>query len=409
MIMETKRAKNGMEDTIVPAPGPHKTRPVMADVSHAKPAAPKKAKPTKQEAAAAAVAKMRQATIDLAPVPAPSELVMMPLSLIETRKQVRTEFDEAALAELAADIAARGVLQPILLRPNPGMINYLVIAGERRLRAARLAQLESIPAIIGSVDDETASAMQIAENIQREDLCLADEAAAVRTLYELKGNSVTAVAAQLHKSKSWVSKRLAASCPDLNYMAKNLLADGFTEDLEIILTIDKMHAIDWYECQLLCNKIRAGEAGRQTVRDAYEALKEKKEREKAEREARNSPEATAKHDKEAAAQKALWDKQAEERKAKERLDPMRLRWKYNEKLEDDQRDVLGKHLEQLHQSWKGATDRALIVSLVQMAIGDYHGIEFAAFVAGSRGMSFDLDELIKLTMEGEADEGEDEE
>ncbi len=67
-------------------------------VSHAKPAA-KKAKPTKQEAAAAAVAKMRQTTIDLAPAPAPSELVMMPLSLIETRKQVRTEFDETALAE----------------------------------------------------------------------------------------------------------------------------------------------------------------------------------------------------------------------------------------------------------------------------------------------------------------------
>lgn len=378
-----------------------------ADVSHAKPAA-KKAKPTKQEAAAAAVAKMRQATIDLAPVPAPSELVMMPLSLIETRKQVRTEFDEAALAELATDIAARGVLQPILLRPNPGMANYLVIAGERRLRAARMAQLESIPAIIGSVDDETASAMQIAENIQREDLCLADEAAAVRTLYELKGNSVTAAAAQLHKSKSWVSKRLAASCPDLNYMAKNLLVDGFTEDLEIILTIDKMQTIDWIECQLLCNKIRAGEAGRQTVRDAYEALKEKKEREKAEREARNSPEATAKHDKEAAAQKALWDKQAEERKAKERLDPMRLRWKYDEELEDDQLDALGKHLEQLHQSGKEAPDDALIVGLLRMLNNGYAAIEIAAFVAGSYGTGFDLGVLIRLTREGKA-EDEDEE
>lgn len=400
MIMETKRAKNGMEDTIVPAPGPHKTRPVMADVSHAKPAA-KKAKPTKQETAAAAVAKMRQATIDLAPVPAPSELVMMPLSLIETRKQVRTEFDEAALAELAADIAARGVLQPILLRPNPGMVNYLVIAGERRLRAARLAQLESIPAIIGSVDDETASAMQIAENIQREDLCLADEAAAVRTLYELKGNSVTAVAAQLHKSKSWVSKRLAASCPDLNYMAKNLLMDGFTEDLEIILTIDKMQTIDWIECQLLCNKIRAGEAGRQTVREAYEAVKERIE---AKRAARNSPE-LVEHRKLEEKTRAHERAVAHANRCEaERLDPLRLRWRYDEELKDDELDVLGKHLEQLHQSGKEAPDDALIVGLVRMLNNHYAAIEFAAFIDGNKGASFDLGVLIELTKEGEADE-----
>lgn len=379
------------------------------DVSHAKPAAPKKAKPTKQEAAAAAVAKMRQATIDLAPVPAPSELVMMPLSLIETRKQVRTEFDEAALAELAADIAARGVLQPILLRPNPGMVNYLVIAGERRLRAARLAQLESIPAIIGSVDDETASDMQIAENIQREDLCLADEAAAVRKLYELKGNSVTAAAAQLHKSKSWVSKRLAASCPDLSYQAREILEGGFTEDLEIILTIDKMQAIDWYECKLLCEKVKAGDAGRQTVREAYEKVKAEKERQAAAREARNSPENSAKYDEEAAARKALWDKQAEERKARERLDPMRLRWKYDEELKDDQLDVLEKHLEQLHQSGKEAPDDALIVGIVRMLNNGYAAIEIAAFVDGNKGARFDLDVLIELTKEGEAVEDEDEE
>ncbi len=377
-------------------------------VSHAKPAA-KKAKPTKQEAAAAAVAKMRQTTIDLAPAPAPSELVMMPLSLIETRKQVRTEFDETALAELAADIAARGVLQPILLRPNPGMVNYLVIAGERRLRAARLAQLESIPAIIGSVDDETASAMQIAENIQREDLCLADEAAAVRTLYELKGNSVTAAAAQLHKSKSWVSKRLAASCPDLGGQARHILEGDFTEDLEIILTVDKLQAINWYECQLLVDKIKAGDAGRQTVRDAYEAAKAEKERIEAERAARNSPEATAKRDKEAAAQKELFDKWAEEQKAKERLDPLYLRWKYDEELEVDQLDVLGKHLEKLHRSGSKTTDIALIMAIVEMVSGNYSAIEIAAFVAGSREMSFDLGVLIRLTKEGEAEEGEDEE
>lgn len=409
MIMATKRAENGIKDTIVPAPGAHKTRPVIADISHAKPAAPKKAKPTKQEAAAAAVAKMRQATIDLAPAPAPSELVMMPLSLIEARAQVRTEFSDESLAELAADIAARGVLQPVLLRPTPGQCNYLVITGERRVRAARLAQLDTIPAIIGDVDDDTAASMQIAENIQREDLCLADEAAAVRTLYELAGNSVTAVAARLHKSKSWVSKRLAASCPDLNHMAKNLLVDGFTEDLEIILTIDKMQAIDWNECQLLCNKIRAGEAGRQTVREAYEALKEKNEREKAEREARNSPEATAKHEKEAAAQKEFFDKQAEERKAKERLDPMRLRWKYDEDLEVDQLDVLGKHLEQLHTSGVGVAVHDMIRGIVRMNNNGYAAIEIAAFVAGSYGTGFDLGVLIRLTKEGEAVEGEDEE
>ncbi len=378
------------------------------DVSHAKPAAPKKAKPTKQEAAAAAVAKMRQATIDLAPVPAPSELVMMPLSLIETRKQVRTEFDEAALAELAADIAARGVLQPILLRPNPGMVNYLVIAGERRLRAARLAQLETIPAIIGDVDDDTAASMQIAENIQREDLCLADEAAAVRKLYELKGNSVTAVAAQLHKSKSWVSKRLAASCPDLQHMAREILEGGYTEDLEIILTVNKLQRLDWYEARMLVEKIKDGDAGRQTVRDAYEKVKAEKERLAAEQEARNSPEEVEKRkadEKARAHERAVaYANQCEE----QRLHPKQICFAITKNarilkddrkaLDADQQKVLETHLEKIHTGAKirGFDYGANKLVTMFYESSEYAEIEIAAYVSGMHQRKFDLAELVDM-------------
>lgn len=370
-------------------------------VSHAKPA---KAKLTKQEAAAAAVAKIRQASLTIAPAPAPSELVMMPLSLIETRAQVRTEFNDETLQELAEDIAARGVLQPILLRPNPGMANFLMIAGERRLRAARLAKLENIPAIIGTVDDDTAAAIQIAENIQREELSLKDEAAEVRRLYEIKGNSVTATAAHLHKSKSWVSKRLAASCPNLAWQASQLLEKGLTEDLEIVLTVNKIAELDYWEANKIAKAIEAGNAGRQTVRDELDRIKAEKEalqtKRKAEQEEYDTPAAQAERE----AQQEKWKEEEQKRKAKQRLDPMNLRWHYDEELEDDQKKALAKHLKKLLESGKNTRAADLPGAVVRMTSGDYSAIEVATFVAGSQMFDFDLAKLIEITMNAEGEE-----
>jgi ParB family chromosome partitioning protein len=349
---------------------------------------------------------MRQTVLTLAPQPAPSELVMMPLSLIVTRAQVRTEFNDETLAELAGDIAARGVLQPILLRPNPGMLNYLVIAGERRFRAAQLAQLENIPAIVGEIDDDAAAAMQIAENIQREDLNLADTAAAVRKLYELNDNSVTTTAEKLHKSKSWVSKRLAASCPDLRLLARGILEKGFSEDLEIILILDKLQAMDYYACLQLCEQIQNGNAGRQTVRDAYEKAK----KDNAEREQRkaeyskqyDSPEEIEKRQQ----LEDAWKATNAAEKERERLNPMRLRYMCNDELDDDQKAMLETHLKALHSSGQNNYGNEVIRTVIRMHNGDYTNIEIAAFVAGTLEIIFDLDGLIKTTIDSEQEEND---
>jgi ParB/RepB/Spo0J family partition protein len=96
--------------------------------------------------------------------------------------QSRQSFDPAALDELAASIAAQGVIEPIIVRRTGD--RYQVVAGERRTRAAVLAGLEAIPAIIRDLDDAQAAYLTAVENLQREDLDLEDEARWLQYLYE---------------------------------------------------------------------------------------------------------------------------------------------------------------------------------------------------------------------------------
>lgn len=227
----------------------------------------KKTKPT----AAEVVAKLKQTAIDM-PQPTAPELAFVPLDQIDTADQVRTEFDDETIRELASDIAARGVLQPVLLRRMESG-RYLMIAGERRLRAARLASLPAIPAIVGEIDQEDADDMQLAENIQREDLSLADTAAAIRRLFDRLG-SLQAVADRVHKSKPWVSKRLAVSHPDFHWLPRKLLEDGACEDIETLNVINQLCAINWGMANELAVEIREGKAGRQTARERLEQAKQ---------------------------------------------------------------------------------------------------------------------------------------
>lgn len=364
-------------------------------------------KTTKAEQAKAVVEKLKQTALCLAPEPTPSELVMVPLALIETRPQVRREFDEAGLAELAADIAARGVLQPVLLRPNPGKLDYLLIAGERRVRAARLAKVGAIPAIIGDVDDETAEAMQLAENIQREDLTLADEARMIRKLYDLAG-SVTAVAERLHKSKAWVSKRLAASCPDLRQFAREVLEGGYSEDLEIILTLDKLQVLDWCACRDLCEMIKKGKAGRQTVREAYETAKARAEEIEARRAEEEAAAADPERQAKIEAEKERWRVENEKAMEAHRLDPERIAWNWDGDLPGDELLVLLDHLEKHHQAGAKETEIGMLSRLAEMIHNNSAStIEVMAFVAGKMGMRFDGLQLMAIgknaLFEGEED------
>ena len=110
---------------------------------------------------------------------APSSL---PIDALQSGKyQPRTRMDEGSLAELAESIRAQGVMQPILVRPV-GAGRYEIIAGERRVRASTIAGLSDVPVLVRDVPDESAAAMALIENIQREDLNPLEEAQGVQRL-----------------------------------------------------------------------------------------------------------------------------------------------------------------------------------------------------------------------------------
>ena len=120
--------------------------------------------------------------------------------------QPRQVFDDEALAELAASIAERGVLQPILVRPVAD--GYELIAGERRWRAAQRVQLHEIPAIIREFDEESRAEIALIENIQRENLNAIEEAEAYRRLISGYGHSQDVVGKLVGKSRSHVANLL---------------------------------------------------------------------------------------------------------------------------------------------------------------------------------------------------------
>ena len=123
-------------------------------------------------------------------------------------EQPRMNFDEDALAELAASVTEHGVLQPILVRPTGELQRYQLVAGERRWRAARAAGLREIPALIEQLDDETALEIGIIENLQREDLSPLEEAMIYDRMTQEHGYSVRRLAQKLGKDKGYIENRL---------------------------------------------------------------------------------------------------------------------------------------------------------------------------------------------------------
>ena len=114
--------------------------------------------------------------------PPESGLAMLAVAQIEAHPdQPRRHFDEAALDELARSIAARGVIQPVVVRPL-GANRFQLVAGERRWRAAQKAQVHEIPAIIRKLDEREVTALALIENLQREDLNPMEEARAFQRL-----------------------------------------------------------------------------------------------------------------------------------------------------------------------------------------------------------------------------------
>jgi len=136
--------------------------------------------------------------------------------------QPRRHFDDAALDELAGSIRARGLIQPIVVRPYGG--RYQIVAGERRWRAAQKAQLHEVPVIIREFDDTETLEVAIVENIQRQDLNAIEEAEAYKRLIREFGHTQEMLGKLVHKSRSHVANLLRLL--DLPQKVRDLVASG---------------------------------------------------------------------------------------------------------------------------------------------------------------------------------------
>ncbi len=134
----------------------------------------------------------------------------MPIDRIRANPdQPRRSFDEKELNELAASIRERGVIQPLLLRPQPGNPQeFQIVAGERRWRAAQIANVHDLPAIVRDLDDTEVLELAIIENVQRADLNAVEEAHGYRQLMDRFGHTQERLAEALGKSRSHVANLL---------------------------------------------------------------------------------------------------------------------------------------------------------------------------------------------------------
>ena len=123
-------------------------------------------------------------------------------------QQPRRRFADQDIEDLAASIRERGVIQPLILRPDPSGEGYQIIAGERRWRAAQRAQLHEVPAVIREVDDATVLEFAIIENVQRADLTPVEESRGYARLMEEFGHTQEKLGAVVGKSRSHIANAL---------------------------------------------------------------------------------------------------------------------------------------------------------------------------------------------------------
>lgn len=153
----------------------------------------------------------------------PAGIRMMPVGALSPHPgQPRRQFEESALEELAQSIAARGVLQPIVVRPHGR--SYQIVAGERRWRAAQKARLHEVPVIVRELDDADTFEIALLENIQRQDLNAIEEADAYKRLIDEFGHTQDVLAKLVHKSRSHIANLLRLL--DLPGGVQQLLVEG---------------------------------------------------------------------------------------------------------------------------------------------------------------------------------------
>ena len=191
----------------------------------------------------------------------------LPLREIEPDPdQPRKTFDNETLSELASSIAEHGLLQPIAVRPRPRG-GYLIVAGERRWRACRMAGLNEVPVVVKDVTDEQAMELALVENLQREDLDPVEEAAGIRELMTRCDLTQEQAAQKLGKSRSALANSLRLL--NLPESVLELLKSGFlnTGHAKVILSLPTAelqeqaaqmiadHELNVRQAEALCKKL----------------------------------------------------------------------------------------------------------------------------------------------------------
>jgi ParB family chromosome partitioning protein len=152
---------------------------------------------------------------DSAALPRRAELSIPVEQVFPNPSQPRRDFSPEALQDLADSIRVKGVLQPLIVRERPQGGGYEIVAGERRWRAAQIAQLHEVPVLVRDLDDTEVLEVAIIENIQRADLNPVEEAAAYRQLMDRFGHTQEKLAEALSKSRSHIANLLRLlSLPD---------------------------------------------------------------------------------------------------------------------------------------------------------------------------------------------------
>lgn len=187
--------------------------------------------------------------------------------IIPNKEQPRKTFDRTALEELADSIRQHGVLQPLLVRPLPNGA-YQLVAGERRWRASRLAELKEVPVIIKELTDTEAMEIAIIENLQREDLNPIEEAEGLQTLIDKCGFTQEEVATSVGKSRPAITNalRLLKLPEDVREMTKK--GDISAGHARALLSFDSQALMQEVAAKIVSDKL--------TVRDVEKLAKRPK-------------------------------------------------------------------------------------------------------------------------------------
>lgn len=187
--------------------------------------------------------------------------------IIPNKEQPRKTFDQTALEELADSIRQHGVLQPLLVRPLPNGA-YQLVAGERRWRASRLAELKEVPVIIKELTDTEAMEIAIIENLQREDLNPIEEAEGLQTLIDKCGFTQEEVATSVGKSRPAITNalRLLKLPEDVREMTKK--GDISAGHARALLSFDSQALMQEVAAKIVSDKL--------TVRDVEKLAKRPK-------------------------------------------------------------------------------------------------------------------------------------